>query len=1341
MVLLVGVYPVAIQEINALAPRSGVVQSYLSEEEIQSGIFVPEPPVEVFPSEPVVEWIVPEEPRVVSQDWKSELRKILESPDPDSPEFGSVVFQNVPVNPSGRILFSFTGPGENKSKKMKFDTNFDPGKGITITRIRVKNPKYPGKPYSIFKLEGEVKGKKVVAYYDLPRKEDGSFDFSKNKIGFQLLKQTRKSDHRFYLRWLLESGDLDQEVGGKIQLGEIRPDQRGNIVIHFISQGEKKSRIAVFGGTGFDPEKGVSITRIRVKNPKFPEKPYFIFMLEGEAKGERVVRYYDFPRKEDGSPDFLKSIVSFQLLNKNRISDQRFYLKWLLENGDIDKEIGGEIQLRDIMPSQSGYIPFSFTPKGETKSKSVVFAQTGFDPEKGGHITRLRVKNPKYPGKPYYIFKLEGEAEGEKVVRYYDLPRKEDGSLNFSKRVVSFQLLNEYGVDDQRFYLRWLLESDNSDNEIGDEFQLTGIKPNRWGDISFSFMRSGKKKPQVARFRLTDVIGEVSMHCYYSSQKGYRLFVLEGQMATGDRYERVYRLKRGSDGKPNFKGNCFRLVSIRWLGNVHYNRALTQAREMIEAVADAYQIEDIDQFCARYPQLVKQILQEVANEPEFKIANPQELEGYFWRMLLHSRLHEKGWSADSKKKAVDSDGTPSPRSTFSATTQSSLERISFGEEEWYYQRYREDLLQEGRNFRDVIASLRQALSSIPAQERARNRLLDELNQLQQVQEEISRRGILQPGVQLEMHQLEAIRKMRKRGSIILGDDVGLGKTLQVLVGMATCGAKKAVIVGPKTGLGVYLRELREKLRIPVEVHILTSEENLQVDTRPREGMQVHLVTEEKEDFLQKWLETPKKQNNLQILLTNYEQLVSREIDPDSVSAKSRPDVLVVDEAQRVKNEEALRTEATYRIPRNNTALLTATIVDNAARDLRLPLLRLWQGLSEEANRLSSWRALATVAPYLESDEAFNKMLDPGGSESVETESRRVQFLEALQRVMQEVMVRRRAEMVLQSKLPQKQEEQVRLSLERGEMIYGGEKIRLGSAEEYAPQKELYMKISSDGTISPLARKNYLRQVLSDPALLVRERERGTEDLAHFPRVREYVRELEEKYGKQIGDWRSIKKDAVRAIIEKETNKRVTLFSRYVGVTEEQARESGWSGLASSLNGNEVTLQQRENTIRDFKKGKVTRLASTYGVGGLAVDFTSNSPQGEEILLIESWPEKGSELRQAIGRQYRRAADNRNRRGENLRVLELIVEDVGSELMSVDERDRLICAYKDLISLLLENGATIWSIFPEMRQIESELDRRLFPEPESEQDESEENEVLEDEMESLHRADRLTATAA
>jgi SNF2 family DNA or RNA helicase len=157
-------------------------------------------------------------------------------------------------------------------------------------------------------------------------------------------------------------------------------------------------------------------------------------------------------------------------------------------------------------------------------------------------------------------------------------------------------------------------------------------------------------------------------------------------------------------------------------------------------------------------------------------------------------------------------------------------------------------------------------------------------------------------------QLEGIAFLMPRHAALLADEMGLGKTAQAIIalrlllhaGLATSG----LVVCPKPLVHNWSRELRSWAEdLPFEV--------IAGDTQTRRAS---------------WLVS-----NCPLKLVNYEVL-SRDAE---ILADERVhfDVVVLDEAQRIKNKGSKTAEVVCSIKRNRSWALTGTPIENKPEDL------------------------------------------------------------------------------------------------------------------------------------------------------------------------------------------------------------------------------------------------------------------------------------------------------------------------------------------------------------------------------------------------------------------------
>jgi SNF2 family DNA or RNA helicase len=158
------------------------------------------------------------------------------------------------------------------------------------------------------------------------------------------------------------------------------------------------------------------------------------------------------------------------------------------------------------------------------------------------------------------------------------------------------------------------------------------------------------------------------------------------------------------------------------------------------------------------------------------------------------------------------------------------------------------------------------------------------------------------------YQIKGIAFLMPRREALLADEMGLGKTMQVIVSLRLLFQagiiRRALVVCPKPLVVNWMRELRTWAEdLPFEV--------IGGDTATRR-------------FLWRESKCPLK-------LVNYELLTrdAAEFDEEAVHF----DVVVLDEAQRIKNRDAKTAQAARAIRRDRSWAMTGTPVENRIDDL------------------------------------------------------------------------------------------------------------------------------------------------------------------------------------------------------------------------------------------------------------------------------------------------------------------------------------------------------------------------------------------------------------------------
>ena len=166
-----------------------------------------------------------------------------------------------------------------------------------------------------------------------------------------------------------------------------------------------------------------------------------------------------------------------------------------------------------------------------------------------------------------------------------------------------------------------------------------------------------------------------------------------------------------------------------------------------------------------------------------------------------------------------------------------------------------------------------------------------------------------PGT-LFSYQLEGVEALVSRDCLLLADDMGLGKTVQTLAALRVLmlqrRMEKALLVVPLAVLSQWRRELKKWAP------------ELRVST-------VHGPSQER---AWQW------RAPAHVYLTSYEALRSDLTDnPEAPVGRSVWDVMIIDEAQRIKNRSSELSRTCKRVPRKRAWALTGTPLENKEDDL------------------------------------------------------------------------------------------------------------------------------------------------------------------------------------------------------------------------------------------------------------------------------------------------------------------------------------------------------------------------------------------------------------------------
>lgn len=194
------------------------------------------------------------------------------------------------------------------------------------------------------------------------------------------------------------------------------------------------------------------------------------------------------------------------------------------------------------------------------------------------------------------------------------------------------------------------------------------------------------------------------------------------------------------------------------------------------------------------------------------------------------------------------------------------------------------------------------------------------------------RGSLEPylfdTVEYYPHQIDGVRQLARMKNFILGDDMGLGKSLQALtvsvVDIVRGWCDKILIVAPVSLKGNWADELEKFTRL--EYLILGQQE---VKDRKGHVKLKKLGPADRVKQLQAFANLP----GPKVLIVNYEQVKPHLADLNAL----RFDITIFDEAHYMKNYKSQRTKACLQLNSTRSFMLTGTPMLNRVDEL-WPLL-------------------------------------------------------------------------------------------------------------------------------------------------------------------------------------------------------------------------------------------------------------------------------------------------------------------------------------------------------------------------------------------------------------------
>lgn len=151
------------------------------------------------------------------------------------------------------------------------------------------------------------------------------------------------------------------------------------------------------------------------------------------------------------------------------------------------------------------------------------------------------------------------------------------------------------------------------------------------------------------------------------------------------------------------------------------------------------------------------------------------------------------------------------------------------------------------------------------------------------------------------HQQRALDKLPAEGGY-LAFEQGLGKTLTAIKYAHKHGKSRVLVVAPAVALGVWFQEVAEEVGVPEEPSFTKPGPLLPTGTRKEKAEQIRGLGR-----ATGWL------------ILNYEALLEKEVE--NAIKTWGPDLMVVDEAHKIKTASAKRSKVLHRLGRDVPSLL------------------------------------------------------------------------------------------------------------------------------------------------------------------------------------------------------------------------------------------------------------------------------------------------------------------------------------------------------------------------------------------------------------------------------------
>lgn len=404
-------------------------------------------------------------------------------------------------------------------------------------------------------------------------------------------------------------------------------------------------------------------------------------------------------------------------------------------------------------------------------------------------------------------------------------------------------------------------------------------------------------------------------------------------------------------------------------------------------------------------------------------------------------------------------------------------------------------------------------------------------------------------VPLFPYQREGMLHLAFRERALLADEMGLGKTIQAIAACALLHrlgrASRVLVVAPASLKTEWEEQIRQFTPLPFQ---------LVYGTRPQ-----RLAAYQKPSFFN---------------IVNYEQMVKDALD---VNRWLRPDVVILDEAQRIKNWNTKTAQAVKRLSSRYAFVLTGTPIENRI---------------DELHSLMNFLNPAVLGPLFRFNRDYYVMDERGRPAGY-------QNLEQLHRQIRPHMLRRRKSDV-ETELPERTDQNYLLPLSRAQQDeYGAHEAAVARLMNIAKRRPL-----TQAEQDKLMRELAMMRMVCDSNYILNPEDR------HSPKIDELQRILEE------------------CLDNCET--KVLVFSEWERMLELARERCEKAGFGYAFHSGSVPQKRRRAEIQAFKEDPACRVFLSTDSGSTGLNL-----QNANVVINCDLPWNPAKLEQRIARAWRK----------------------------------------------------------------------------------------------------------